>query len=59
MTVLNSTHQSAVARAASLPRKLEAPAWVGRIAWFRLLALGLNFALWAVIILIVRALLRL
>jgi hypothetical protein len=38
---------------------VKAPAWIGRVAWARIAALGINIAFWALIILGVRALTRL
>lgn len=59
MTLFHAIHHP-LSRTTSAPRRsFRAPAWVGQIAWFRLGALGLNLALWAGIILGVRAMLRL
>jgi len=57
MTLFHPTDQ-AMTRAAAPTRPIKAPAWISRVAWFRLAALAINLLLWAGIILGVRALLR-
>jgi hypothetical protein len=59
MTIFHTTHQPLTARTtAQVRRRAKAPAWIGRIAWLRIAALMINLALWAGIILGVRALLH-
>ena len=60
MTLFHPTHHS-VARSATVTRRpaVKAPRWFGQVAWTRLAGLSINLGLWALIILGVRALLRL
>lgn len=57
MTLFHTVHPP-VAHEVRPARKIALPAWTGRIAWERIAAIGLNVALWGVIILGARALLR-
>jgi hypothetical protein len=59
MTLFHTTHHPVAGAAAKSRAQVKAPAWIGRVAWARIAALGINIAFWALIILGVRALTRL